>query len=100
MRGCPIDLAAILGLEIAAPDLPLRLLAEDWYRLRKAGALAETFIPAERMAFYRALCAARPDVTGDSLASRFAALLRILDGYLNRLPNDDFTLDLKALTIC
>ncbi len=94
------DLAAILGLEIAAPDLPLRLLAEDWYRLRKAGALAETFIPAERMALYRALCAARPDVTGDSLASRFAALLRILDGYLNRLPNDDFTLDLKALTIC
>jgi len=93
------DLAGILGIEVETPDLPLRHLAEDWYRLRKAGVLAEPFVAAERLAFYRLLCAEIPDLTGDSLASRFAALLRILDGYLHRLPNGDFSIDLKALTI-
>lgn len=93
------DLVGILGIEVETPDLPLRHLAEDWYRLRKAGVLAEPFVAAERLAFYRLLCAEIPDLTGDSLASRFAALLRILEGYLHRLPNGDFSIDLKALTI-
>ena len=98
-RASMADLTGILGLQTEAPDLPLRLLAEDWYRLRKAASLADTFIPEARMAFYRHLTATLPDLRGDSLPGRFAAVIRILRGYLDRLPNRDFTLDLKRLTI-
>lgn len=93
------DLPRILGIGIDAPDLPLRTLAEDWYRLRKAGALAESFIPDHRLAFYRRLCDLLPANGGNGLPARFAALLGILRGYMNRLPNRDFTLDLRAIRI-
>lgn len=96
------DLPAILGPGVdipELPDLPLTVLVEDWYRLRKAGTLGQAHVAPERLACYRRLCGMLPDLKGDSMPARFAALLRILGRYLDRLPNVDFTLDLAAMTV-
>ena len=99
-RGRMADLVAVLGLPTeGAPDWPLWVLAEDWYRLRKGGALGLGYVASDRLAFYRRLCRDLPPVTGTGLAARLAAMLRILRGYLDRLPNEDFVLDLHGLTI-
>nr|WP_225612478.1 metallophosphoesterase family protein [Paracoccus sp. PAR01] len=94
------DLLALLGVTLTdAPDLTMWQLVEDWYRLRKAGALAEGYVAPERLDFYQRLCDRLPQGGKDSLAGRFLALLRILRGYLGRLPNGDFTLDLRDLSV-
>lgn len=88
------DLLALLRVTLPdAPDLPLTIFADDWYRLRKGGEAAAPYVPPDRLAFYGRLCAALPErPPGDDLAARFAALVRILRAYLNRLPNADFTI--------
>ena len=93
------DLVAILGIEAELPDLALFTLVEDWYRLRKAGGLGRSHIPPARLDCYVRLCALLPDGQGDSLAARFAVVLRILRGYLNRMPDTDFTLDLDSMAV-
>lgn len=92
------DLLALVGMAQAAPDIPLKVFAEDWYRLRKGGEAALAYIPPERLAFYRKLCADLPQ-TADGLAARFVALLRMMRAYLDRLPNGDFTIQLPDLDI-
>ncbi|UFS68217.1 metallophosphoesterase (plasmid) [Paracoccus denitrificans] len=99
------DLLAILGLEADLPDLPLTLLVEDWYRLRKGGGLALSHIARERIACYRRLCAMLPgpfpgaSEAPEPMPARFIRVLRILGRYLDRLPNVDFTLDMAELTV-
>ncbi|GLS87124.1 metallophosphoesterase [Cypionkella aquatica] len=93
------DLLALIGVALHAPDLPLPVFAEDWYRLRKGGALALPYIPAQRLTFYRALCAQLPKSDGTPLAAQFVALLRMMRAYLDRLPNGDFVIDMADLRI-
>ncbi|WP_347265790.1 metallophosphoesterase [Paracoccus sp. (in: a-proteobacteria)] len=88
------DLPAILGCALpAAPDFALWRLAEDWYRLRKGGGLALRHVAPERLDFYRRLGTAP---RGDA---PMAGMLAILGAYLARLPNLDFTLDLRDLSL-
>lgn len=93
------DLTSLLGLSLDLPDQPLTPLVEDWYRLRKAGALAQAYIPPIRLHSYRQLCAALPAMTTNPLAAQFLIVLRILGRYLDRLPNGDFSLDLQTMTV-
>jgi len=79
--------------------MPLQMFAEDWYRLRKGGEAAIGYIPAERLAFYRQLCARLPVTQGTGMPARFVALLRILGAYLDRLPNADFVVHLPGLDV-
>ena len=93
------DLLALIGVDGQALDIALQAFAEDWYRLRKGGEAAIGYIPAERLAFYRQLCARLPVIEGTGLPARFVALLRILRAYLDRLPNADFLVQLPGLDI-
>jgi len=93
------DLLALIGVEGQAPEMPLQMFAEDWYRLRKGGEAAIGYIPAERLAFYRQLCARLPVTQGTGMPARFVALLRILGAYLDRLPNADFVVHLPGLDV-
>lgn len=93
------DLLALIGVDGQAPDIALQAFAEDWYRLRKGGEAAIGYIPAERLAFYRQLCARLPVTEGTGMPARFVALLRILRAYLDRLPNADFVVQLPGLDI-
>lgn len=92
-------LAAILKIDADCPNLALTVLVEDWYRLRLAGGLGQAHIPGARLACYNRLCAALPELQGDSLAARLTAVLRMLQSYLNRMPNTRFTLDLTTMTV-
>lgn len=93
-QGRLADLALLLGHSPAtAPDGTMVDFACDWYRLRKGGEMALPHIAAPRLAFYRMLMSRLPDADPSGLAGGFAALLRILDAYLGRLPNRDFRLD-------
>ena len=69
------------------------------YRLRKGGTLARRYIAPERLAFYAWLVRQLPAVEGTGLTARFTVFLRILAGYLDRLPNEEFTLDLRGFTV-
>ncbi len=92
------DLLALLGVELpGSPDFAMKTLVEDWYRLRKGADAATRYIAPERLAFYRSLCTALPDLPEDSLAGRFTAFLRIMRRHLARPPTSDFTLDLAAM---
>jgi hypothetical protein len=82
-----------------ADALPARVLAQDWYRLRLAGALARDRVPAERLALYRRWLADLDTAATEPPADRFAALLALLGRFLDRVPTDDVTLDLAALTV-
>lgn len=94
-QGSLNDLLAAIGCPSGSDeDLPLMQVALDWYRLRKGGSLAHDHIPPERLARYRAICAELPD-GGDDLAG----FMRILRGYLGRLPDRDFSIDLRQLSI-
>ena len=94
------DLLARLGVPADdAAGFPLHEFVEDWYRLRKAGELAEADIAPERLAFYRRLCAAAPATGGDGLAAQFSTLLHMMRAYLGRLPNRDFTVHLPDLAV-
>lgn len=94
------DLLALIGVRgLAAPDLAMSVLAEDFYRLRKGGSAAYRYLPPERLTFYRRLCADLPARHGDSLAARFTALMWMMGAYLSRLPNSDFTVQLPDLQI-
>lgn len=94
------DLLAGLGLPTdEAANFPLHELVEDWYRLRKAGELAEADIAPGRLAFYGRLCAAAPAAVEEGLARRFAILLRMMRAYLGRLPNRDFAVSLPDLAV-
>lgn len=87
------DLLALVGVEgLAPPAIDLMDLVVDWYRLRKGGEAAGPYVPAERLRFYRALCAALPAAAGDDLAGDFTRFLRIMAAYMGRAPNGDFTL--------
>jgi hypothetical protein len=93
-QGRLADLAVLLGHSpAAAPDGSMVDFACDWYRLRKGGEMALPYIAAPRLAFYRTLTLRRPDADPSGLAGGFAALLRILHAYIDRLPNRDFRLD-------
>jgi 3',5'-cyclic AMP phosphodiesterase CpdA len=94
------DLLRLLRVDIAdTPDMPLLDLVEDWYRLRKGGAVAEPYIPPARLRLYRRLCAALPEDPAPGLAADFCAFLRIMQAYLTRLPNGDFSICLRTGTI-
>ena len=93
------DLLTLIGVDGQAPDIPLLAFAEDWYRLRNGGEAAAGYIPADRLAFYRLLCARLPVSDGTGMPARFVALLRILGAYLDRLPNADFVVHLPGLGI-
>lgn len=94
------DLLALTGIPAEpAPDIPLSLLAEDWYRLRKGGEAAARYIPAGRLVFYRRLTDHLPEAGGEGLAARFVAFLRILRAYLDRLPNGDFVIRCADLSL-
>ena len=94
------DLLALLGLTLpGAPDMALTTLAEDWYRLRKGGALAHAHVAPARLAFYHRLTDALPERPGPGLPARLCILLRILRAYLDRAPSGDVTLDLAGLTL-
>ena len=77
---------------------PFLTLAADWYRLRKGRDLAHPFIPAPRLAAWRALaaaCAAR-DWPEGSLDAWLAGLFRMMRCYLDGLPSRDFRIDLAT----
>lgn len=94
------DLMLHLDLDAdKAPALPLAALVEDWYRLRKAGELSHEDIAPDRLAFYRRLSAQAPSLDGDSLAARFATLLRMMRAYLHRHPNRDFSISRADMVI-
>lgn len=100
LQGSVADLLRLLELDLPdAPDFRLTLLAEDWYRLRKGGTLARRYIAPERLAFYARLVRQLAVPEGTGLAARFTVFLRILAGYLARLPNEEFTLDLRGFTV-
>ena len=89
------DLHRMAGPPVpAGPALPLRALVEDWYRLRKARGLAA--VPSERRAAWAALdraFAARAWPEG-SVEDAVAGLLRMLRGFDDGLPTEDFRIDL------
>lgn len=94
------DLLATLGLSMNdAPAFSLSEFVEDWYRLRKAGELSHEDIAPERLAFYRRLVSQAPDIEGDSLAARFAILLRMMRAYIERPANRNFALRLSDLAV-
>jgi 3',5'-cyclic AMP phosphodiesterase CpdA len=93
------DLVRLVGLAVPeTPDAPLSAFVEDWYRLRKGGEAGAAYVPADRLSFYRRLPAIPPG-QGEGLAARFAELLRMLRGYLNRPPNGDFTISWPELEV-
>ncbi|MFZ0100348.1 MAG: metallophosphoesterase [Gemmobacter sp.] len=93
-QGRLADLAVLLGHSPdAAPDGSMSDFACDWYRLRKGGEMALPYIAVPRLAFYRMLMTRLPNAAPNGLAGGFAALLRILHAYIDRLPNRDFRLD-------
>jgi len=99
-QGRVADLLRLLELDLPeAPDFRLTLLAEDWYRLRKGGTPGRRYVAPERLAFYARLLPRLPELEGVGLAARFVVFLRILAGYLDRLPNEEFTLDLRGFTV-
>ena len=94
------DLLTSLGLSSeGAPAFSLSEFVEDWYRLRKAGELSHEDIAPERLAFYRRLVSQVPYIEGESLAARFAILLRMMRAYIERPANRNFTLRLPDLAV-
>lgn len=70
----------------------------DWYAIRKGADLALSSIPPARLATYRALidAYARRTWPTDSVQASIAALLSILQLYLERQPSTDFNVDLPT----
>jgi 3',5'-cyclic AMP phosphodiesterase CpdA len=85
------------------PDLPLQILADDWYRLRKGADMALDLIPGERLALYRDWASREPAInasgTSGQLAGRFAAFLAMLRIHLDRVPTADVTIDLSRMIL-
>lgn len=91
------DLGALLGRTEVMPDLALTQLAEDWYRLRKGADLAAGYIPAARLALYDRITRDLPECEG--LARQVTSFLGIMRAYLDRLPNQDFTIDISDMSV-
>lgn len=85
------------GLDPLATTLPAFEFLVDWYRLRKARELALPLIAPQRLALYRELCARfrRGHWPEGSVATRLAAIFRILEINLGGLPSDRFVIDLR-----
>lgn len=93
MMSSTADLMAMLDLDAGdAPVFPLVAFVEDWYRFRKAGLLAAADVAPDRLRFYRALCARLRPAGREGLAARMETVVELLDIYMNRLPNGDFTI--------
>lgn len=80
-------------------DLALTVLAEDWYRLRKAADLALDLVPEARLAVYRRWIGELHHAEASDLAGRFIAFISLLGRYLDRMPTLDVALDLEALVV-
>jgi len=87
------DLLKLLGVTLpVVNDFSMLCMVEDWYRFRKAGALALPDIAAERVALYQRLVSGPRAEPETELAARMAVIVDLLGLYMNRQPSIDFAI--------
>jgi 3',5'-cyclic AMP phosphodiesterase CpdA len=99
-QGTMSDLLGLLNLT-AEPewDYPLTEFVQDWYRLRKAGELGRRDVDRQRLSFYRRLCRVVAQGKRSGLAASMAEVIALLGIYIDRLPNEDYSILLPSLTV-